>query len=662
MKMEKGPSTDTVQSSVDPVQLVSWLAGRLIVMAKTVLGMSGVTYVAQVIWNVLKSIWDFLVIVHLTGERDLNGLIRLLKSKYLIWQCKRNNYRVSDLFELKVKQHPDKLCLLNEEGSWTFAQVDDYANRVANCFSELGFRPGEEVAIFMEGRPEYVAIWLGLSKIGVIPALVNTNQRLDPLAHSITVVNSKAVIFGSELLEAIRDVTPLIKETSNIKFFCVGNFDAASLPVQSLDLLLQDSSTDKPCNGHKGCYTDRLFYVYTSGTTGLPKAAIITHSRFIWMGSAIHNMLKVRDDDVIYTCLPLYHTAAGILSVCQVFVFGNTLAIRRKFSASKFWEDCIKYNATVSQYIGEICRYLLASPYSSQEKQHKVRLMFGNGLRKEIWQQFVDRFDIKQIGELYGSTEGNANVINLDNKVGSVGFISRIAPSVYPVSLIKMNPDTEEPVRDQNGLCIICKPGEPGEFVGKILHTDPIRSFDGYVNKSATQKKVIQDVFRKGDCAFLSGDLLIMDKKGYLYFVDRTGDTFRWKGENVSTSEVEGIISKVLGMADCVVYGVDVPGMEGKAGMIALPESPEVKAMDHKKFLVDLRKSLPPYAVPLFIRIVDQLEQTGTYKFKKVDLQKEGFNPKVVSDVMYYMNPTEATYKILDISAYEDICLAKIRL
>ncbi|UYV61948.1 SLC27A4, partial [Cordylochernes scorpioides] len=282
-------------------------------------------------------------------------------------------------------------------------------------------------------------------------------------------------------------------------------------------------------------------------------------SRLVWMGTAIRNFTGIYEDDVIYTALPLYHTASGIVAICQCVVHGNTLAIRSRFSASKFWEDCIKYNCTVSHYIGELCRYLLAQPERPVDRQHKVRLMFGNGLRPEIWKSFVTRFGIKRIGEHYGSTEGNANVVNIDNTLGACGFISQLVPSVYPVTLIRVDPDTSEPIRNEEGLCMSCRPGEVGEFVGKIIVNDPVRSFDGYVNQSANQKKIINDAFRKGDKAFLSGDLLTMDMFGYLYFVDRTGDTFRWHGENVSTTEVEGAFTSILGMAECVCYGVEIP-------------------------------------------------------------------------------------------------------
>ncbi|CAL1260944.1 unnamed protein product [Larinioides sclopetarius] len=603
--------------------------------------------------------WKYMLLIHRTLGRDLWALYRLSLMKMFIRKCRKRNATVGEIFQRLVKKHPNKICIIHEDKKWTFQEVEDYSNQVANCFHKLGFQYGDDVALFMDSKVEFIATWLGLSKIGVVPALINSNLRLHSLAFSITAVKCKAVIFGAELIQAVKDVTPQLKELEGLQYFCLGQFDPAIIPAKSLDTLIPESSINPPTY-HKGSMNDRLFYVYTSGTTGMPKAAIIRHSRFMWLGTGIHYMNRIQDEDVLYTALPLYHTAGGILSLAQTLVFGNTCGIRSKFSASKFWDDCIKYEATVAQYIGELCRYILAQPEKPQDRQHKVRLMFGNGLRPQIWQQFVDRFNIANIGELYGSTEGNANVINIDNKVGAVGFMSRIIPTIYPVSLIKVDANTGEPIRDNKGLCIRCEPGEPGEFVGKIITSDPIRQFDGYVNQSATKKKIIRDCFTKGDMAFLSGDLLVMDEDGYLFFVDRTGDTFRWRGENVSTMEVEGMISNILHHTDSVVYGVEVPGNEGRAGMAAISD-PEHK-VDLKLLFKELSLSLPAYAVPLFTRICDNLESTGTFKLKKVDLQKEGFNPSTIKDPLYYLNKKEGAYVPLDTEAYEKICNGQIRL
>jgi solute carrier family 27 (fatty acid transporter), member 1/4 len=305
-----------------------------------------------------------------------------------------------------------------------------------------------------------------------------------------------------------------------------------------------------------------------------------------------------------------------------------------------------------------MCRYCLSTQLQPTDTTHNLRLIFGNGLRPQIWPQFVKRFNIPRVAEFYGATEGNANIVNVDNTVGSIGFISRILPQVYPISIIKADPNTGEPIRNKNGLCQECKPNEPGVFIGKIT-SNPSRSFLGYVDKKASEKKVIRDVFKKGDSAFLSGDILIADENGNLYFVDRTGDTFRWKGENCSTSEIEAQVSNEAEYRDCVVYGVEIIAVEGRAGMAAISD-PE-RTLDIKALGQNLKKSLPSYARPQFLRILEKIDMTGTCKLKKVDLQKEGFNPKVVNDRIYYLNTKTSDYELMTVEVYEKILNQEIR-
>lgn len=299
-------------------------------------------------------------------------------------------------------------------------------------------------------------------------------------------------------------------------------------------------------------------------------------------------------------------------------------------------------------------------PEKPEDKQHKIRVMFGNGLRPTIWEDFQKRFSIPKICEFYGSTEGNANIINMDGRPGAVGFVSVLFPSVYPVALLKVDEETKEIVRDANGLCVICRPGETGEFIGKIVKNDPVRDFHGYADQKATATKIVKDVFVKGDCAFLSGDILVMDEEGYLYFKDRTGDTFRWKGENVATGEVEGVVSKVTGHADVVVYGVEVPGAEGRAGMAAILD--ENNTLDIKLLYGIVTKSLPSYARPLFVRIVKELEKTGTYKLKKVKLQEAGFNPNTIEDNLYFLDIKQKAYVPLSVDIYNKIVNGEMRM
>ncbi|WAR31240.1 S27A1-like protein [Mya arenaria] len=534
----------------------------------------------------------------------------LLTLKWAVKKYNQSGMSIPKLFQETVRKYPNKTCFIYENKTWTFQEVDLITNAIGNFFNEAGLGKGSVVALVMENRPELVFYWLGLGKIGAIGALINFNLREKSLLHCIQAAQAQGIVFSEEMTPAIAEISQDIPKSCLMYYM---SSVACPIPgVISLDPLLEKSPTYKPPEPLTK-FTDRLFYVYTSGTTGLPKAAIITHSRYYYMASAINMFLRITPEDVLYNALPLYHTAGGIIGTGQALLWGTTVVVKKKFSASRFWDDCIQYNCTAAQYIGEICRYLIAQPVKLADKQHRVRVMFGNGLQPGLWEDFQARFGVNIMGEFYGATEGNCNIINFDNTIGACGFTSVIAPFMYPVTLIKVD-------------------SEPGELVGRIVTGDPLRQFDGYVSKDATDKKVARDVFKKGDLAFL------------------TGDTFRWRGENVSTFEVETTISKIIGLSS-----------EGRAGMAAImdPESKINLADLHKA----LHHSLPPYSRPLFIRLLDQAaDTTGTHKLKKTTLQAEGFNPNVVKDRLFYMNTKLAQYESLTKSVYEDICKQKIRM
>uniref|UniRef100_A0A3B3WUA0 Very long-chain fatty acid transport protein n=1 Tax=Poecilia mexicana TaxID=48701 RepID=A0A3B3WUA0_9TELE len=552
--------------------------------------------------------WSFLDIVAKTIGRDLHAAYVLLRVKLNVKRHVREKNTLPKIFAETVQRHGDKTALIFEGTGerWTFRQLDEYSNRVANLLLDRGFKEGDVVALFMENRSQYVGLWLGMAKIGVEAALINFNLRLDALVHCVTISNAKAVVFGSELSD------------------------------------------------------DRLFYIYTSGTTGMPKAAIVVHSRYYRMAALVYYGFRMTPDDVLYDCLPLYHSAGNIVGVGQCLIHGMTVVIRKKFSASRFWDDCVKYNCTIVQYIGEICRYLLNQPVRDSERQHRVRMALGNGLRQSIWEEFMKRYNIPQIAEFYGATECNCSLGNFGNKVGACGFNSQILPFIYPIRLVRVDEETMELIRGPDGVCIPCKPGEPGQLVGKIIQNDPLRRFDGYVNETATSKKIASSVFKRGDSAYLSGDVLIMDKYGHMYFKDRTGDTFRWKGENVSTTEVEGTLSRLLEMKDVVVYGVEIPGAEGKAGMAAIADPSQ--STDLEKLFKDMEKVLPPYARPVFLRFLPEVNKTGTFKFQKTELRHDGFNPTVVSDKLFFLDSSRGRYVQLDEELYRSIVSGKHKL
>lgn len=531
---------------------------------------------------------------------------------------------------------------------------------MANLFRQRGFGPGDVVALFLEGRPEFVGLWLGLAKAGVEAALLNVNLRREPLAFCLGTSGAKALVFGAELAEAVAEVSAQLGK-SLVKF-CAGEpGPEGRLPdTQLLDPLLVSASTEPPAQPPGKGMDDRLFYIYTSGTTGLPKAAIVVHSRYYRIAAFGHHAYSMREADVLYDCLPLYHSAGNIMGVGQCLLYGQTVVLRKKFSASRFWDDCVQFDCTVVQYIGEICRYLLRQPVREAEGRHRVRLAVGNGLRPAIWEEFSERFGVRQIGEFYGATECNCSIANMDGKVGACGFNSRILPHVYPIRLVRVNEDTMELQRDAQGLCIPCKTGEPGLLVGQINQQDPLRRFDGYMSESATSKKVAHSVFRKGDSAYLSGDVLVMDELGYMYFRDRSGDTFRWRGENVSTTEVEAVLSRLLGQTDVAVYGVAVPGVEGKAGMAAIAD-PQGQ-LNPDELYQELQKVLAPYARPMFLRLLPRMDTTGTFKIQKTRLQHEGFDPRQTSDRLFFLDLKQGHYLPLDQDVYSRICAGAFAL
>ncbi|XP_039370463.1 long-chain fatty acid transport protein 1 isoform X3 [Mauremys reevesii] len=606
--------------------------------------------------------WRFLRIIFKTALRDLFGLSVLIRVKYELRKHQRTKNTIPKIFHDVVRRHPDKVALIYEanDEKWTFRQLDEYSNAVANFFYQQGFRLGDVIAIFMESRPEFVGLWLGMAKVGIEAALINFNLRLDSLVYCVTTSGAKAVIFGGELAAAISEVNGMLGK--NMVKFCSGDFNPDSVPVETkyLDPLLSTASKSPPDQIAAKGLDDRLFYIYTSGTTGMPKAAIVVHSRYYRIAAFGYYAYRMCPEDILYNCLPLYHSAGNIMGVGQCLIHGLTVVIRKKFSASRFWDDCTKYKCTIIQYIGEICRYLLNQPVREAEAQHHVRLAVGNGLRPTIWEDFTRRFRIKQIGEFYGATECNCSIANLDGKVGACGFNSRILPNIYPIRLVKVNEDTMELIRDSSGLCIPCCPGEPGLLVGRINQQDPLRRFDGYVNESATNKKIACNVFQKGDRAYLSGDVLVMDELGYMYFKDRSGDTFRWRGENVSTTEVEGILSHILSQTDVAVYGVEVPGVEGKAGMAAIAD-PKAKLSPNALYQ-ELQKVLPPYARPIFLRLLPQVDTTGTFKIQKTRLQREGFDPHQTSDRLYFLDLKSGKYVPLDECLFEKIRARKVAL
>jgi fatty-acyl-CoA synthase len=551
----------------------------------------------------------------------------------------------ADLVERCAARHPDRVFVTFEGRERTYAEYNAAANRVAHWALERGIGKGDVVALLMQNRPEYLELWAGLAKTGATTALLNTNLAGPALVHVLESAGCKTLLLGAECAEAWESFG--LERPAGVDVLVVRDpaRDSEPLPMgtRSFDEETHGYSDKNPLASVRAELrgADPLFYIYTSGTTGLPKAARFSHARF--MGGGVFSLLSgMTRHDVLYCALPLYHTVGGVMCVNAVLRTGARLALRRRFSAGRFWQDIVEARATGFQYIGEICRYLLAAPPGPWEARHQIRFCVGNGLRPDIWEAFQQRFRIPHICEFYGATESNVSMVNLEGQVGSVG---RPAPGTR-VELVRYDVAGDAHVRDAGGHCLPCGDCEPGELIGEIREGRTAAGrFEGYTSKEASEKKVLRDVFAPGDRWFRTGDLLRRDAEGFYYFVDRIGDTFRWKGENVSTQEVAEALTRRPEVELCAVYGVEVPGCEGRAGMAALVLGEP--AFDASALYAHVRETLPAYARPAFLRLQPQAALTATFKLRKVELQAEGFDPDRVADPLYYRDDACERYELL---------------
>ena len=549
-------------------------------------------------------------------------------------------------------RHGDRPALIQDDRSVSYRQFNEQANRVAHFLLAQGIERGDVVALMMENRPEFLICAIGIAKVGAVASLLNTSQTGKVLTHSINLVKPKMVVCGGELTGAIDEIREQL-DVADDRFFCMPDVDTlreqGEAPAGWHNLAAETAGqpTDNPAITEQIGRKDELFYIYTSGTTGLPKASITNHERWLAAHAGFgHVVAGMRADDVFYLTLPLYH-ATGLL-VCWGAVVAGPAAVvlRRRFSASEFWTDIRRYQCTGFGYVGELCRYLLNRPAQPDDADNRVRLMIGNGLRPKIWKQFKERFGIERVLEFYASSEGNVaflNVFNMDNTIGFGGG---------NIALVKYDRDADQPVRDAQGHLIPAERGEAGLLIGRVTPATP---FVGYTQKEKTEAALLRDVFKEGDSYFNTGDLVKEVGFRHYQFVDRTGDTFRWKGENVSTTELESILASHPQIAEAVVYGVQIPETDGRAGMAAItPDVPESE-LDLDNVLGYLRTELPPYAVPLFLRLRQSMETTGTFKYKKADLKKEAFDPGATDDPLFALLPGEKTYVPLTADVYDKI-------
>lgn len=589
------------------------------------------------------------------------------------------SYTIADIWESVCDKHLFKTALIfTENGNvLSFKEVDESANRIANHYLNLiadkRLESGDSVGLMMENRPQYIITLLGLTKAGLVPALINTNNKDTALVHSIKVSSCKSFIFGSEVNENVLNIQDQLCIPKSLIYSVQDNELNATICQDLIKVVEKNSAVRPTSSARSEINLDSVYgYIYTSGTTGLPKACKLKHRKLILVSNFTKHMYGLTDHDIHYCPLPLYHTAGGILGLTRMVCSGNTLVLARKFSATKFFQECKRYNCTTTQYIGETARYLLNSTPSKEDTLHSVRLMFGNGLRREIWLEFLTRFNIRQVGEFYGSTEGNASICQLYTKdkspveaIGSVGCAGVLLKKAMNLAVVKFDIENEIPKRNENGFCVPADVNEPGELLGLISKAGSKEvQYDAYVSEEANEKKILRNVFSTGDSYFRTGDLLRQNSKGWLYFVDRVGDTFRWKGENVSTNEVSEAVSTYDEVLEANVYGVKVPKTDGRACMasIILKDGEVLEEFNLSNFWSHCSKRLASYAMPKFLRFQQVMEATGTFKQRKGDLVKEGFDLSKVKDPLFIENKQTKTYNLLTEDKYVSLSNGLSRL
>ncbi len=589
-------------------------------------------------------------------ERDWRfwkGLNRTLKRVKTIAPDSDN--LICDDLQAAAQQWRDRPALTFEDKTLTYGEMDAMANRYASWAKSLNLRRGQTVALIMPNRLEYFPIWYGLSKVGVITALINTQLSGPALAHCLNISGAGHVIVDDETASAFETAKALLEKHTQQWLLGTAHGDQHDLKqaLKSCSQLPPDKSAREDMTAR-----DTALYIYTSGTTGLPKAARITHARVQTYMRGFAGATGATDKDRIYVPLPLYHATGGLCGLGAALLSGGSAVIKARFSASQFWPDIVAENCTMFVYIGELCRYLVNQPPQPDETRHKLRLAFGNGLRGDVWTEMRARFRLPNILEFYGSTEGTVSLFNWDGKVGAIGRVPKWLAKRFNVRLIQFDVETDQPVRGLNGLCLQAGLGQVGECIGQIGGVEGGSDYTGYVDKKASELKVLRDVFARGDAWFRTGDLMKTDADGYFYFIDRIGDTFRWKGENVSTAEIEALLQAAPGVREVDVYGVEVPGTEGRAGMAALVVDPE---FDLVAFGDYVGRDLPSFARPVFLRLLPVIETTGTFKHRKMDLVTDGFNPKVVKDPLF-RKTTAGAYEVLSQGDFTKISNGKAKL
>ena len=577
------------------------------------------------------------------------GIGPLIKGLYTLISSKPDSYRsIGSHLEAHALKRPAAPAIRFQDDEFNYDQVNRWVNRYSHYLLSEGIKPGDTVAINIENRPESLISVLATVKIGAIAAMINTSQRGEVLLHSINLVKPKLMLIGEEQIENMASVIESLDINLRTQLHYLQDEGHRPCPsfYQDMKIVTANQSEENPDTTDKIQMKQPCFYIFTSGTTGLPKASVMSHYRWhkSMAGMGLASM-RLRSDDVMYLSLPLYHNNALTVSMAGILGAGGCLAIGRKFSVSRFWDEIRQHQATTFCYIGELCRYLLNSPEQTNDQDHKIRAIIGNGLRPDIWMEFKQRFNIDHINEFYGASECNLVFTNTFNLDCTAGFCP------LPYNVVAYDIEADQPIRNAEGFMLPVKKGETGLLITEI---NPKQPFEGYTDKAASEKKILKDVFKSADRWFNTGDMVINQGFKHIAFADRLGDTFRWKGENVATTEVEAVANEFPGVEHSVAYGVEIPGTDGRAGMAALTLK-NINQFDEGAFSRHLHEKLPAYAVPVFIRIREQEEITGTFKYRKVELKKEHYDLNQVDEPLFVMLPENAQFMPLDSNTLNQI-------
>lgn len=568
---------------------------------------------------------------------DLSYYILGLPRFLFVW---KDNKKLSllNFFDNNVKKRPNDIAFIFEGVEITWKEADEQTNKYAGFLKSQNINKGDCFAILMDNSPDFLMLLLASFRVGSLAALINTTVSGEGLKHVIGISDVKLITAGASHLEKLSSALG-DSDLKNIPIFGMEDNEKIPDQVEDIKKLSKQFSTFIP---YQPIMKDVAAYIFTSGTTGLPKAALVDHAKLVKGSFAGHFLcFNFNKNDRLYMTLPLYHSTGLILGWAASLRSGCPNVIKSKFSASDFWNDVKKYNVNKFIYVGELCRYLMNLPPSDEDKDNPITQISGNGLRPDIWESFQKRFNINKIVEIYGATEAVGMTIN---SFGRSGMIGRKRSDS---TIIHCNKDDGSPILNNEGFCTKVSEGETGLYIQKISSS---AKFQGYLDAQASNKKILQNVFKTGDQYFNTGDLITLHDNNWLSFADRVGDTYRWKSENVSTMEVAAILNNASGVMDCNVYGVQVESAEGKAGMAAMNVSDEFSFIS---FIEHVNKNLNTFQKPYFLRLTKEMQTTGTFKHQKEDLKKQGFNPSLIKDKLYFLQ--KDNYVEIDQALYNRI-------